>query len=52
MMPKNFLHNKEICKVTLSYTLCYTLYFESHPKKRHIRKITLSYKVLGKHKVS
>jgi uncharacterized membrane protein len=41
-----------IRKITLNYTLCYTLYFEFHLKKRHIRKVTLSYKVLGKHKVN
>jgi len=42
----------KIHKLTLNYTLCYTLYFEFHLKKRHIRKVTLSYKVLGKHKVN
>jgi hypothetical protein len=43
---------KEIRKVTLSYTLCYTLYFKFYLEKQCICEVTLSYKVLGKHKVN
>jgi hypothetical protein len=39
---------KKIHKITLSYTL----YFESHPKKWHICKITLNYKDSGTHKMN
>jgi hypothetical protein len=43
---------KKYHKIALSYTLCYSLYFESPLENRHIHKVTLSYNVLGKHKVN